>query len=131
MVLSQVDMVYCVCEVYDSSKATGFEESDKYPIAWEVIFRNDNAGKQLIENLYSAFEQLPKVRGKVIGLDGEHSDIARCLECVFDNEHSFKQILNKSLNGLTLFDENTNRFYPKHQLIDEAKNIGKLYELSY
>ncbi|MBR9919543.1 MAG: hypothetical protein GYB31_01810 [Bacteroidetes bacterium] len=114
--MNQLDMVYCVSEVYDSSKAAGFAESEKYPIAWEVMFRNDNAGKQLIENIYSAFEQLPKERGQVIGLDGEHS---------------FKQILNKALNGLALFDENANQVVPRQQLVDIAKSIGRVVELAY
>ena len=129
--MNSIEMVYCVSEVYDSSKANEFTDFEKYPIAWEVIFRNDKAGKQLVENVYAAMEQFPKEHGYVLGLDGEQTDIARCLECVFKDEHSFNRLLNKALNGIALYDEDKKQIIPRQELVDNAKNIGTVVELVF
>lgn len=125
-----MDTVYCVTEVYDSSKAQGFDGQDAYPVAWEVIFHNDSAGKRLIDNIYQEIGKLPKEKGYITGLDGTESDKARCLECVFDGADSFRRLLHGALDGIVLFDDQKKQVIPKVQLVDRAKEIGQVTELA-
>ena len=55
--------------------------------------------------------------------EGDHSDMARCVECVFADKHTFKKVLKEALPGMVILDERKKAIIPKQKLVDEAGKI--------
>ncbi len=123
MVARDTKVIYGTTEVYDSSDARGFTESENYPIAWEIIFVNDAVGKEFAANANMAFSKLPKEKGYLLNFEGEDSEATRCLECVFKDKSTLRQFLNESMPDITIYDEHKNKVIPKQKLLDKAKEI--------
>ena len=117
-------------QVYQSSEASGFPEPDRYPIAWELIFTNDAAGKEFAANLEKAFAALPRRRGYIMDFQGNPDDIARCVECVFRDKDTFRKILNESLPDIAIYDEQECTIIPKLEMIERANELTQKAVLS-
>lgn len=112
-----------VSNIYDSTKAKDFDKPQNYPLAWEIMFVNDKAGKEFSLNAIKAFSELPKEKGYILAFQGDHKAPARCLECVFKNKDTFRKILNETLKGISFYDEKTSKIIPKTIMLKDA---GKL-----
>ena len=121
--MNQIKIIQGVTNVYDSSEAKGFEDAENYPLAWELIFVNDEAGKEFSLNATKTFRGIPKEQGYVLDFQGEHSDPARCLECVFKTKDAFRKFLNESMNGMAILDERTKEIAPKMKLLENAGKV--------
>lgn len=130
MVARDMKVIYGSTEVYDSSDARGFTESENYPIAWEIIFVNDAVGKEFAANANKAFAKLPKEKGYLLNFEGEDSEATRCLECVFKNKVALQQFMNESMADIAIYDEQKNKIVPKQKLLDKAKGITSQTEAS-
>lgn len=129
MVAADTRVIYAVTQVYDSSEAKGFLESEQYPIAWEIIFANDAVGKEFSENALAALTNTSKEKACLLGFEGDSSESARCFECAFKDRDSFRQFLNESLSNLTIYDEQKNKVVPKQKLLDKAREIASQAEM--
>ncbi len=109
--------------VYDSSEAKGFKQSKNYPIAWEIIFLNDDTGKEFALNTEKSFSQLPKEQGYIVGLSDDANAPIRCLDCVFKNKDAFRKILNETLKGITIYDEIAEKVTPKTKMLQNAGKV--------
>lgn len=123
MVMAEVRVISGTTQVYHSSEAKGFEESDRYPIAWELIFINDAAGKQLTANVEKAFASLPREKGYIMDFQGGENDVARSVECVFRDKDAFRKILNESLPDMAIYDEQEGKVIPKLEMVERAKAL--------
>lgn len=123
MVVADTKVIYAVTQVYDSSEAKSFRESEQYPIAWEIIFDNDAVGKEFAENVIAALTKTPKEKACLIGFEGYSSESARCFECAFKDRDSFRQFLNASMQNLTIYDEQQSKVIPKQMLLDKAREV--------
>lgn len=109
--------------IYDSALAKDFKQSENYPIAWEIIFLNDNTGKEFALNAQEAFSQLPKEQGYIVSFSDDHTAPIRCLDCVFKSKDAFRKILNESLQDITLYDEISNKVIPKTKMLQNAGKV--------
>lgn len=109
-------------EMYNSSEIKDIEEAEAYPLLWEVIFINDQVGKEFTIELLEKFENFPKEKGR-INLEGKHTDKMRSMECEFKNVDCFRQILNPLMDKFSILDEQTNQPVPKHAILEDAKRI--------
>lgn len=121
--MNEVKTIEGITNVYDSKEMKGFDLPENYPIAWEVIFINDKAGKEFAGNIRKAFSELPPEKGYIVDFEGEPSDVARCVECVFADKHSFRKVLNEALPEMVIYDERAKGIVPKQKMIDEAGKI--------
>lgn len=122
--MTNIKTVEGITNVYDSKEMKGFDLSENYPIAWEVIFINDKAGKEFAGNIRKAFSELPQEKGYIVDFEGEPSDVARCMECVFADKHIFKKVLNESLSDMVILDEREKTIIPKQKLVDDVGKIS-------
>lgn len=124
MVMADTKAIHAVSQVYESSEAKGFTESEQYPVALEIIFVNDAVGKEFAINSAMALARMPKEKGHVLSFEGDGSDSVRCLECVFKDGNSLRQFLNEALPNMTIYDHEQGVVVPKQALIDKAKEIA-------
>ncbi len=123
-----------VATVYNSQEAQDFKDSDKYPVALELIFKNDKSGKELAANLNQAFSHLPKSRGYLLPQECTPDDPTRCFEGVFKDAASLGKVLNSAFgNEIAFVDEQKKAVVPRFELVEEAKAIaaGKAFEMAY
>lgn len=125
MVVKDVKVVSGATQVYDSSEAKGFAESEQFPIAWEIIFVNDATGEEFAANAIIALAKLPKEKGRLLNFQGEDTETARCLECVFKDRSNFRQFLNDSMPNMTIYDEQEKKVVPKQKLLDKARELAQ------
>lgn len=109
-------------EVYNNSEIKDFEEAESYPLLWEVIFINDQVGKEFTIELLEQFENFPKEKGR-INLEGNHTDKLRSAECDFKNVDCFRQILNPLMDKFSILDEKTNQLMPKQTILNNAQEM--------
>lgn len=109
--------------VYDSSQSKGFKHSKNYPIAWEIIFLNDDTGSEFALNAEKSFSQLPKEQGYIIGLSDDANAPIRCLDCVFKNKDAFRKILNETLKNITVYNEIVEKVTPKTEMLQNAGKV--------
>lgn len=121
--MTNIKTVKGITNVYDSKEMKDFDLPENYPIAWEVIFINDKAGKEFTGNIRKAFSELPSEKGYIVDFEGEPSDVARCVECVFADKHIFRKVLNEALPEMVIYDEREKGIIPKQKMIDEAQKI--------
>ena len=119
----QSKTLHGVTIVYNSKEAKDFHQSLQYPIAWEAMYMNDEVGKEFTANLSKAINNLPENQAVLMSMEGNPSDVARCVECAFANKDVFKKVLNQSLDGITFFDEQENKLIPKQSMIQDATKI--------
>jgi len=112
-----------VTQVYPGSKAKGFDQAGQYPIAWEIMYRNDEAGQAFADDVLKAIHALPAGKGVVMQLDGKAGDSARCLDCAFRDRDSFRQVVNAAFRDRLFYDEVADRLVPKQRLLDAAAKI--------
>lgn len=120
---TRTDTLSGVSNIYNSREALGFEKQNVYPIVWEVIFRNDVAGKAFVANLEKGFSHLPEEDGYILNLDGKHSDTARCVECVFKNAEAFRKLTAGVLTNIVIFDEEEGLAISQKELTETAQRI--------
>lgn len=125
MVMADVRVISGTTQVYHSSEAKAFGESDRYPIAWELIFTNDAAGKQLTANVEKAFASLPREKGYIMDFQGGANDVARCVECVFRDKDTFRKILNESLPDMVIYDEQEGKVISKLEMVERATALSQ------
>ena len=123
--MDKIQVVTGVTNVYHSHETKGFQEADRYPIAWEFMFRNDEAGRAFALRLQASFARLPRAKGYILNLDGKDSDAARCVECVFQDQHSFRKILNELLADMVIYDEQQSQVIPKQEMADKARSLKR------
>lgn len=124
MVVADTKVISAVTQVYDSSEAKGFAESEQYPIAWEIIFVNDVVGKEFADNAVTALTKAPKEKVCLLSFEGDSSESTRCFECTFKDRDSFRQFLNASMPNLMIYDEQQSKVIPKQMLMDSAREIA-------
>ncbi|GEM_PF-2222238 len=124
MVVADTKVISAVTQVYDSSEAKGFAESEQYPIAWEIIFVNDAVGKEFADNAVIALTKTPKEKACLLGFEGDALESARCFECAFKDRDSFRQFLKASMPNLVIYDEQQSKVIPKQILLDNAREIA-------
>lgn len=123
-----------IANVYPSEEAKGFADREKYPVALELIFTNNQAGKELAANLSQAFSELPKSRGYLLPQKCTPDDPTRCFEGVFKDAASLGKVLNTAFgNEIAFVDEQKKAVVPRFELVEEAKAIaaGKAFEMAY
>lgn len=120
---SEIKAVQGIAQVYDSKEARSLKNHEHYPIAWEVLFVNNSVGKEFASNAIKAFERLPKKRGVIMDFQGEHNDVARCLECAFADKDSFRKILNEVFNGISFYHEEERKLIPKPMMLAAADKV--------
>jgi len=115
--------VSCVSSVYDSAKAKDFSHPDTYPIAWEIIYRNDESGKALTAKVHEVMEELDDKDGMIMAMQGEHSDVARSVELSFASADAFSKAVRSILKDIRLHQEQDGKLITKHQLIQNARSV--------
>lgn len=125
-----VQYIEGVTDLYQTTAEKGFKTPEQHPLAWEVIYHNNEAGKSFTLHLLQAFDDFPKERGYISELQGEASDIARCVTCVFKDNDAFRYILNKTMEGKVIYDESKKQIVPRQELINQAKEVTKVKELA-
>lgn len=125
MVMDDVRVISGTTQAYHSSEAKGFGESDRYPIAWELIFTNDATGKQFAANIEKAFASLPREKGYILDFQGGVNDVARCVECVFRDRDTFRKILNESLPDMAIYDEHEGKVISKLEMVERATALSQ------
>ena len=123
--MENIQAVTGVTSVYPSGETEGFQDSEHYPIAWEFMFVNDEAGRTFTARLEAVLARFPKEKGYMLDLDGKDSDAARSVECVFRDRDSFRQLLHETMGDMTIFDEQRQAVVPKQALIDTARNLAR------
>ena len=121
--MNKIKTLQGIANVYDSSEAKGFEDSENYPIAWELVFLNDSVGKEFSLNALKTFRQIPKEQGYILDFGGEHKDLARCLECVFRTKDTFRKVLNETLKDMAVYNEQTKEVIPKMTMLADAGKV--------
>ena len=121
---ADIHYIQGVTDLYQTSQEKGFIEAAQYPLAWEVIFDNNKEGKVMVEDILKTFhEGFPKEKGKLFKLDGEVSDIARCITCIFKDSDAFRQFLKTAMKDKVIVDESEKRIIPSQLLVDKAKQV--------
>ena len=123
--MNPIKTITGVTEVYDSSQTKGFEQAERYPIAWELIYINDAAGQKFTGQLLQTLRELPQEKGYRLMPDDEPLEKMNCVECVFDSIDSFRKVVNQAFNGFALYDYQQEKITPKQMLVDTA---GKIME---
>jgi len=121
--LSREYAVSCVSNVYDSSKAKGFTQAEDYPVAWEVIYRNDDSGKAFTSKVQDLMHELSDQEGIIMAAQGEHSDMARSIELAFASADAFQKAARSILKDIRLHQEQDGKLITKHQLGQAARMI--------
>lgn len=111
-----------IFSVYDSTQARDFKDSDRYPIAFEVIFRNDAAGQEFATKLQIAVRKFAPERAVLYHVEGMAEDRARSMDCFFSDADTFRWVLNESLPGIGI-NHDERGILPKMTLIEEAQDI--------
>ena len=112
-----------VMNIYNSEMARGFEETAVYPLAMEIMYVNDNAGKDFTINALQTLETAKKQGSKLMELTGKTSDVARSIELAFQDNDSFRHFINKAFDGFVFYDESKGKVFPKRMMLDEAKKL--------
>jgi hypothetical protein len=81
-----------VFSVYNSAEAGSFAQSERYPIGFEAIFRNDVAGMGFTHRLEQSMRLLCPEKAVII-LKGEVDDSLREAACFFRDVDTFRQFL--------------------------------------
>lgn len=110
-----------VFSVYNSAEAGSFAQSERYPIGFEAIFRNDVAGMGFAHKLEQSM-RIPCSEKALILLKGEADDSLREAACFFRDVDTFRQFLQEALAGISLYHEERG-VLPKFALIDEAREL--------
>jgi len=121
--LSKEYAVSCVSNVYDSSEAKGFPQAEDYPVAWEIIYRNDESGKVFTSKVQDVMHALSDQDGIIMATQGEYSDVARSIELVFASADAFRKATHSILKDIRLHQEQDGRLITKHQLIQDARAV--------
>lgn len=124
--IQTIKAVTGVTEVYDSREAQGFEQAAEYPIAWEIMYRNDSGGQVFARQLQEALNALPSGKAMPMAQEEAGSEAARSAEIAFADLDSFRQVVHAAFNGLTLCDEQQRSVIPRQQLIDTARPFVKV-----
>lgn len=117
--------LYAQTCVYDSAEAEGFQDSNRLPIAWEIIFLNDRIGKIFAANAAKAFAGMLQENGRILDLIGEPEDKARSLECVFKNRAQLQKALNEMLPNIVIYDEQKCEVVSQQALCGQADKIRR------
>ena len=126
--MEQGKFITGIFSVYDSTQARDFTENDRYPLAFEAIFRNDAVGREFAIKLQTAMKNLPSGKGILFHLEGEAEDGARSADCFFSDADTFRRVLNESLAGVGI-NHDERGILPKMTLINEAQGIVASQEL--
>ena len=112
----------CIFAAYASAEAREFKDSDRYPIAFEVIFRNNAAGQEFATKLQIAVRKFAPEKAVLYHVDGTTEDRARSMDCFFSDADTFRWVLNEALLGMGI-NHDERGILPKMTLIEEAQDI--------
>jgi len=121
--LSKEYAVSCVSNVYDSSEAKGFTQAEDYPIAWEIIYRNDESGKAFTAKVQDVMHELSDQEGIIMATQGEYSDVARSVELAFASADAFRKATHLILKDIRLHQEQDGKLLTKHHLVQDAQSV--------
>jgi len=119
-----------VTNIYDSSELKDFNHSANFPIAWEVIFANNDAGKEFTEQFNETLKTLSKDKYQLIDVQGTSSDMARSIECAFTDSQTFQKVVHGAMKDIIFYSEEEKRIQPKQNMIDSAKELSKNISLA-
>ncbi|MEM6359634.1 MAG: hypothetical protein AAF731_06060 [Bacteroidota bacterium] len=123
-IMDKINVVSGTTTVYDTHQMKEpLAQADDYPIAWEIVFRNDRQGKDFAAALTESFRELPKEKGFVLDTEIPINEPVRCIECVFKDKDSFRRVLNQVFKDRSFVDELTGKVIPKIQLLNDATKL--------
>jgi len=123
--LLKTHAVSCITEVYDSAEAEDFDYSDAYPIAWEIIYRNDTGGKELTAKVWEVMEDMEEGQGVIMQWQGKSDDSARSVELAFFSFETFRKAVHAILKNIRLHNDADGQLITKHNLIGQARCMGQ------
>ena len=128
--MSKTHAVSCITEVYNSSEAQGFDLSKSYPVAWEIIYRNDAGGRKLTDTVYEVMQQMNEAEGIIMQLQGKETDIARSAELAFSTSAAFGKAVHAVLKNIHLHNDGDGQLITKYKLIEDGRAAGRNMSLS-
>lgn len=120
--MDQGKFVTGIFSVYDSAVAQDFKDSNRYPIGFEAIFRNDAVGREFALNIQVAMTKLSPEKGILYRIEGTSGESARGADCFFRDADTLRQVLNEALPGIAIQHEERG-ILPKIALIEEAREL--------
>jgi len=128
--MTEIKAIQGITNIYDSSEARDFDRPIDFPIAWEIMYLNDEIGKEFTANFKNAIENISQDKYQLLDIQGDNSDLTQCIECTFADTDSFKKVLNESFKDITFYSENDKKIKPKMAMIDDAKKISRSLEVN-
>ena len=122
--MNKNNTVQGIADVYDSSTISDFKNAHSYPIGLEMVFINDDTGKDFFVKVLKAFNELPKEKAYIVDFEANETNVTRSIDCVFRDKDTFRQVVNKTLDEFRFYDEREKRITPRNQMIDEAGEIA-------
>lgn len=111
--------------VFASKEMKDFKESTTYPLAWEIIFPRDKTGEAFSHEIRQQFQALPKEKAKLLPSDYPITDKVQCIECVFKDRDSLRQVLSPVATKFSFFDEAKAKVIPTLELYKQADQALK------
>lgn len=118
--MDDIKVISGTTSVYKSSKIKDFQQTESFPLAWEIILRNDKEGRSFARDLENIFLKFPKEKGLLLDTELDSTEPVRCMECVFKDRDSFKQVINQAFKNRSFIDEEKGKLIPKLKLFDAA-----------
>ena len=116
-----------IFSVYQSKKARNFRDSERYPIGFEAIFRNDAVGQEFAHNIQITMRKITDGKGLLFHIEGESDHSARHVDCFFKDVDTLRRVLTEALPGIALYHEDKG-VLPKTMLIDQAKRMVSAFK---